>query len=64
MVHDWIGHYDGDKVEVLDEGLDDKGESLCPFAKSPFRFKKTKTQTIDGEIINPRYVAVIYINTS
>lgn len=52
MVHDWIGHFDGEKTEVLDEGLDDLGESLCPFAKSPFRFKETKIEKVDNEIIS------------
>ena len=51
MVHDWIGHADGDKIEVLDKGLDDQVKSLCPFAKSPFRFKNTKTEEIDGETV-------------
>ena len=60
MVHDWIGHYDGDEVEALDEGLDDEGESLCPFARSPFRFKKTKTETINGKIVSPRSVVVVF----
>ena len=56
MVHDWIGHFDGDKTEVLDQGVDDKGESLCPFAKSPFRFKNTKIEKMDGDLISNRYV--------
>ncbi len=54
MVHDWIGHFDGDEVESLDEGTDDKGKSLCPFAKSPFSFKKTKFDKIDGVTYSPR----------
>ena len=56
MVHDWIGHFDGDKTEILEKGVDDKGESLCPFAKSPFRFKNTKMEKVDGEITSNRYV--------
>ncbi len=50
MVHDWIGHFDGDEVETLDKG----GKSLCPFAKNPFSFKNTKSETIDGVTFNPR----------
>ena len=42
MVHDWIGHFDGVKSVVLDSNKTATGETLCPFAKSPFRFKETK----------------------
>lgn len=48
MVHDWIGHFDGGETIILDKGNDDKGKSLCPFAKSPFHFKNTKEEKIDG----------------
>ena len=37
MVHDWIGHIDGEKTVTLDKGE----ENGCPFTKS-FRFKNTK----------------------
>mmetsp|Transcript_10722 Transcript_10722/g.18263 ORF Transcript_10722/g.18263 Transcript_10722/m.18263 type:complete len:894 (-) Transcript_10722:135-2816(-) len=49
MVHDWIGHFDGAETETLDKG----GKSLCPFAKSPFSFKNTKTEKIDGVTVSP-----------
>jgi len=42
MVHDWIGHFDGKKTITLDSNKTETGASLCPFAKSPFRFKATK----------------------
>ena len=42
MVHDWIGHFDGEKVITLDSNTTESGAKLCPFAKSPFRFKETK----------------------
>lgn len=41
MVHDWIGHFDGDKIITLDKGA----ENGCPF--SSFRFKNTKARS-DG----------------
>lgn len=52
MVHDWIGHFDGKETLTLDEGLDDEGKSLCPFAKSPFRFKNTKIVEMDGDFVS------------
>lgn len=42
MVHDWIGHFDGDKTVELDSNTTATGATLCPFAKSPFRFQETK----------------------
>ena len=60
MVHDWIGHFDGDKTVTLDKGEDDEGKSLCPFAKSPFKFKNTKTVKMDGEYVSNRYVSSYY----
>jgi len=53
MVHDWIGHFDGEKTVVLDSNTTDTGATLCPFAKSPFRFKETK-QTPDGHFDSER----------
>ena len=38
MVHDWIGHMDGNKTETLDKGA----EHGCPFAS--FKFKNTKAR--------------------
>ena len=61
MVHDWIGHFDGKKTEILDKGEDDQGKSLCPFAKSPFRFKNTKIEKMDGDYISERYVLYNFI---
>ena len=42
MVHDWIGHFDGEQSIQLDSNETKKGEKICPFAKSPFTFKETK----------------------
>ena len=61
MVHDWIGHFDGKKTVILDEGKDDQGESLCPFAKSPFRFKDTKFEKMDNDVISNRSVRVCIV---
>lgn len=41
MVHDWIGHFDGRKVITVGSR---ETESLCPFARNPFRFKETEDQ--------------------
>jgi len=42
MVHDWIGHFDGENSVTLDSNTTETGAKLCPFAKSPFSFKETK----------------------
>ncbi len=42
MVHDWIGHFDGDETLTLDKGK----ENGCPFAS--FKFKNTKMRD-DGD---------------
>lgn len=47
MVHDWIGHFDGDKIITLDKGA----ENGCPF--SSFRFKNTKARS-DGHFESER----------
>ena len=49
MVHDWIGHIDGEENVVLDKGA----QHGCPFFS--FRFKNTKMRS-DGNF--NRYVEV------
>jgi hypothetical protein len=64
MVHDWIGHFDGKKSVTLDSNVTATGKTLCPFAKSPFRFNETKERP-DGsferyeEIIDPILVCAL-----
>lgn len=53
MVHDWIGHFDGEKTITLDSNTTPSGKSLCPFAKSPFKFKETKERP-DGNFESER----------
>ena len=57
MIHDWIGHFDGEKTVILHKGVDDEGKSLCPFAKSPFRFKDTKIVKMGSDYVSNRYVS-------
>jgi len=56
MVHDWIGHFDGQESVTLDSGKTETNASLCPFAKSPFRFKETK-EGLDGSY--ERYESIL-----
>ena len=60
MVHDWIGHFDGEKTVVLDSKTE-TGASICPFAKSPFKFKETK-QRPDGNFERYIYIYILANN--
>lgn len=53
MVHDWIGHFDGKNSITLDSNTTASGAKLCPFAKSPFKFKETKERP-DGSFESER----------